>query len=140
MTGKVNAVGIMATELLTPDNKLITIPNAQVWGSPIENATRMPVRRVDVNVGVAYGDSVDDAVRTGLEVMKRHELVLDDPAPTVAVKELADSSVNLQLRPWAKTEDYWTVKGDITKGIYEAIPAAGLSIPFPQLDVHVVKE
>ena len=140
MTGKVNAVGIMATELLTPDNKLITIPNAQVWGSPIVNATRMPTRRVDVSVGIAYGDSVDDAVRVAMDLMKSHDLVLEDPAPTVAITELADSSVNLQLRPWANTDDYWTVMGNITKGIYEAIPSAGLSIPFPQLDVHLAKE
>ncbi len=140
MTGKVKAVGIMATELLTPDNQLITIPNAQVWGSPIINATRMPTRRVDVSVGIAYGDSVDEAVRVAMELMKAHDLVLPDPEPAVVITELADSSVNLQLRPWANTADYWTVKGDITKGIYKAIPNAGLSIPFPQLDVHMIKE
>lgn len=140
MTGTVKAVGIMATELVTPDNQVITIPNAQVWGSPIINATRMPTRRVDVSVGIAYGDSVAEAVRVAIDVMKGHDLVLSDPAPAVAIIELSDSSVNLQLRPWARTADYWTVKGDITKGIYEAIPSAGLSIPFPQLDVHLTKE
>ena len=140
MTGKVNAVGIMATELLTPDNQLITIPNSQVWGSPIINMTRMPTRRVDVSVGIAYGDSVDEAVKVGMDLMNSHELVLGDPAPAVVITELADSSVNLALRAWASTADYWTVKGDLTKGIYEALPKAGLSIPFPQLDVHMVKE
>ena len=140
MTGKVEGVGIMATELLTPDNQLITIPNAQVWGSPIVNMTRKPTRRVDVSVGIAYGDSVDEAVRVGIELMRAHEMVLEDPEPAVVITELADSSVNLSLRPWAKTEDYWTVKADITKGIYEALPKAGLSIPFPQVDVHMQKE
>jgi len=140
MTGKVNAVGIMATELLTPDNQLITIPNAQVWGTAIINMTRMPKRRVDVAVGIAYGDSIDEAVKVAMDLMKAHPLVLDDPEPAVVITELADSSVNLALRPWANTADYWTVKGDITKGIYEALPKAGLSIPFPQLDVHMMKE
>lgn len=140
MTGKVNAVGIMATELLTPDNQLITIPNAQVWGTSIVNMTRMPVRRVDVAVGISYGDSVDEATRVAMELMAGHAMVVDDPAPAVVITELADSSVNLVLRAWARTEDYWTVKGDLTKGIYEAIPKAGLSIPFPQLDVHLEKE
>jgi len=140
MTGKVKGVGIMATELLTPDNQMITIPNAQVWGSPIVNATRMPTRRVDVSVGIAYGDSVDRAVGVGMDLMRSHELVVGDPEPAVVITELADSSVNLQLRAWAATENYWAVKGDLTKGIYEALPKAGLSIPFPQLDVHLDKE
>jgi len=139
-TGKVSAVGIMATELLTPDNVLITIPNAQVWGAAIENYTRMPTRRVDVAVGISYGSSVETAVRVAMDLMKSHALVLDDPEPAVVITELADSSVNLALRPWAKTEDYWAVKGDISRGILEALPKAGVEIPFPQLDVHVVEK
>lgn len=137
MTGKVSAVGIMATELLTPDNILITIPNGQVWGSSIVNMTRMPVRRVDVAVGIAYGNSVDKAVEVAMNLMRGHELVLDDPEPAVVITELADSSVNLALRAWAKTDDYWGVKGDLTKGILEGLPQAGIEIPFPQLDVHM---
>jgi len=137
ITGKVRTVGILATDLLTPDNVYITIPNGQVWCSPIINAPRMPTRRVDVSVGVAYGTSVDQAVAVGMELMKSHAAVLDDPAPTVVLTELADSSLNLQLRPWANTDDYWAVKGEITKGIYEALADAGIEIPFPQLDVHM---
>lgn len=139
MTGKVTAVGIMATELLTPDNVYMTIPNKLVWGSPIVNITRMPTRRVDVPVGVAYGTSLDDALRVGMATLSDHALVLDDPEPAVVITELADSSVNLVLRAWTKTEDYWTVKGDLTKAIYEALPKAGIEIPFPQLDVHVTQ-
>lgn len=139
MTGKVTAVGIMATELLTPDNVYMAIPNKLVWGSPIINMTRMDTRRVDVAVGVAYGSSVDEAIRTGMNVMTKHPLVLGDPEPAVVITELADSSVNLALRAWAKTEDYWTVRGDLTKGIYEALPEAGIEIPYPQLDVHVTQ-
>ncbi len=135
-TGKVNAVGVMATELLTPDNVLITIPNAQVWGASIENFTRMPTRRADVAVGIAYDSSVDKAVGVAMELMKAHPLVLDDPEPAVVITALADSSVNLALRPWTATDNYWEVKGDITKGILEKLPEADIEIPFPQLDVH----
>jgi len=136
-TGKVNAVGIMSTELLTADNVLITIPNKLVWGSVITNYTRMPTRRVDVNVGVAYGTDLDRAIKMAMELMEKHPKVLKDPAPAVVITELADSSINLQLRAWAKTEDYWTVKGDLTKGIYELYTKEGIEIPFPQMDVHI---
>ncbi|WP_048147886.1 mechanosensitive ion channel family protein [Palaeococcus ferrophilus] len=136
-TGMVEAVGVMSTSLITPDNVLIMIPNRLVWGSPIINYTRMPVRRVDVDIGVAYGTDLDRAVKIAMDVMKNHPLVLDDPAPSVAITALADSSINLQLRPWAKTPDYWTVKGEITKAIYDAYNREGIEIPFPQMDVHV---
>jgi len=139
ITGKVKSVGILATELLQPDNVYITIPNGQVWGSPIINATRMPIRRVDVSVGIAYGTNVDQAVSVGMELMKSHAGVLAEPAPTFVLTELADSSLNLQLRPWANTDDYWAVKGEITQGIYEALAEAGIEIPFPRLDIHMDK-
>ncbi|MEL4305746.1 mechanosensitive ion channel family protein [Methanococcoides sp. LMO-2] len=139
-SGTVSAVGFMATELLTPDNKIITIPNKVIWGSAIENATRMPTRRVDVNVGISYDTKVDQAVQVAMELMKNHSMVLADPAPAVVTTELADSSVNLQLRAWANTADYWGVKGDLTNGILNAYKEADIEIPFPQLDVHMDKE
>ena len=139
-TGIVSAVGMMATELLTFDNKFITIPNKLVWGSPIINFTRRPTRRVDVDVGVSYGTDLDRAIPIAMELMKGHALVLDDPAPVVAVLELADSSVNLQLRAWAKTADWWTVLVDLRKGILEAYRREGVEIPFPQMDVHLQRE
>jgi len=136
-TGKVDAVGVMETELLTPDNTFIAIPNKLVWGSPIVNYTKMPTRRVDVNVGVAYGTDLDRAIKLAIDLMKSHPKVLDEPEPAVVITELADSSINLQLRAWTKTEDYWAVKGDLTKGIYELYTKEGIEIPFPQLDVHI---
>jgi small-conductance mechanosensitive channel len=139
MTGKVSAVGLLATELVTPDNQYLTIPNKIVWGSPVINYTRMPTRRVDVAVGIAYGSPVDKAIAVAIDLMKGHEMVLDDPEPAVVVTELADSSVNLQLRPWTNTENYWAVKGALTKGILEALQKEGIEIPFPQLDVHMSK-
>jgi len=137
-TGKVHAVGIMATEMRSPDNKVIIIPNRSVWGEAVTNYTRLPIRRVDVNVGIAYGASVSTSLEVAMKVMKDHALVLDDPESSVFMTELADSSVNLQLRPWAKTEDYWTVSMDVRRTILESLPKAGVEIPFPQLDVHMV--
>ena len=139
-TGKVKAVGIMSTELITPDNKFITIPNRSVWGAPILNFTRMPIRRVDVGVGISYGGDVNKAIEVAMRYIKSHPLVLQDPAPAVVVTELGDSSVNLALRAWTKTEDYWTVMGDLTKGIFEEYTREGIEIPFPQMDVHLDKE
>ncbi|WP_456421852.1 mechanosensitive ion channel family protein [Thermococcus sp.] len=139
-TGKVKAVGIMSTELLTPDNVLITVPNKLVWGSVITNYTRMPTRRVSVDVGVAYGTDLDRAIKLAMDLMKSHPKVLDDPEPSVVITALADSSINLQLRAWTKTEYYGTVKGDLTRGIYELYTKEGIEIPFPQLDVHLRNE
>jgi small-conductance mechanosensitive channel len=136
-TGKVDGIGLMSTELVTPDNKFITIPNKLVWGSVITNYTRLPTRRVDVDIGVAYGTDLDRAIKLAIDFMKSHPKVLSDPEPSVVITALADSSINLQLRAWAKTEDYWAVKGDLTKGIYELYTKEGIEIPFPQLDVHL---
>ncbi len=140
ITGQVKVVNVMATEFITVDNTFITIPNKTIWGAPITNYTRMDTRRVDVTVGVAYGTDLNNAVSIAMDIMKKHNLILDNPEPAVVVTELADSSVNLQLRAWVKTGDYWTVKGDITKTIYEVYSEKGIEIPFPQMDVHILKE
>jgi len=137
MIGKVTAVGLMATELLAYDNKFITIPNKLVWGSPIVNFTRMATRRVDVAVGISYESDLKKAIQVAMNLMKKHSMVLKDPEPAVVTTELADSSVNLQLRAWTQTEDYWTVKFDLTNGILETFNREeGIEIPYPQLDVH----
>lgn len=136
-TGRISAVGIMGTELLTPDNTLITIPNKLIWGNPVVNYTRMPTRRVSVDVGVAYGTDIDRAIKIAIGLMKNHPKVLKDPEPGVAITALADSSINLQLKAWVKTEDYWSVKGDLTRAIYDAYTKEGIEIPFPQMDVHI---
>ncbi|SFM48844.1 mechanosensitive ion channel family protein [Methanolobus profundi] len=137
LSGKVHAVGIMATELLTPDNQFITVPNKIVWGSPIVNATRMPTRRVGVDVGVAYATDIPRAVQVAMDVIKQDSRVLADPAPAVVTTELADSSVNLQLRAWVNTGDFWAVKNDLTIAIHAAYGKEDIEIPFPQLDVHM---
>ncbi len=137
MTGSVTAVGIMATELLTPDNVFITIPNKLVWGSPLVNMSRMTTRRVGVDVGIAYGSDVRKAYDVAMNVMQGHAKVLKDPAPAVVVTELAGSSVNLQLRAWTATGDYWGVLDDLRRAVLVELPMAGIEIPFPQLDVHL---
>jgi len=136
-TGKVKSVGIMSTELLTPDNQLITIPNKLVWGSSIVNMTRMPTRRASVDVGISYSSDVEQAIKIALDLMKSHPLVLQDPQPSVVTTELASSSVNLQLRAWAKTGDLMAVKNNLTAGIFEAYKREGIEIPFPQMDIHI---
>lgn len=137
MKGKVSGVGLLATELITPDNQFLTIPNKIVWGSPVVNYSRMPIRRVDVGVGIGYTSPVDKAIEIAMEIMKNHDLVLDDPEPSVVVTELADSSVNLQLRPWAETANYWDVKNSLTKKVLQTYNEQDIEIPFPQLDVHM---
>ncbi|WP_406670746.1 mechanosensitive ion channel family protein [Methanolobus sp. ZRKC4] len=137
LSGTVDAVGMMATELLTPDNQFITVPNKLVWGSPIINATRMPTRRVDVGVG--YTTDIPKAVQIALDVIKQDSRVLADPVAAVVTAELADSSVNLQLRAWVNTPDFWAVKNDLTIAIHAAFGKEEIEIPFPQLDVHMYK-
>lgn len=136
-SGTVSAVGMLSSEFLTKDNRYITIPNGQVWGEPIVNKTRMPTRRVDMNVGIAYGTSLDKAYQVSMEVMKKHPLVLDNPEPDIVLMDLGDSSINLQLRPWTKTGDYWTVDDEVLQGVVEAFEREGIEIPFPQMDVHM---
>ena len=136
-TGKVRSVGIMSTELLTPDNQLITIPNKLVWGSSIVNMTRMPTRRASVDVGISYSSDIEKAIKIAIELMKGHPLVLPEPEPAVITTELANSSVNLQLRAWTKTGDLWAVKNDLTAEVFEVYRREGIEIPFPQMDIHV---
>ncbi len=138
-TGKVMSVGIMSTELLTPDNQLITIPNQLFWGSSIINMTRMPTRRASVDVGISYSSDVEKAIKIAHDLMREHPLILQDPEPSVVTTELANSSVNLQLRAWAKTGDIGTVKNNLTVGIFEAYSKEGIEIPFPQMEIHIKK-
>ena len=136
-SGIIQGIGVMSTTLKTFDNVIITIPNKNIWGSPIVNYTREPIRRITIDVGVAYGTDLDKAINTILEAARKHPKVLDDPAPAVVVTELADSSINLQLRAWVRKEDFGATKADLVKMLYENLSKAGIEIPFPQLDVHI---
>lgn len=135
--GVIKEINIMATTLNTPDNKRVTMPNSQVWGSSIINYSVEPTRRVDLVAGISYSGDMDKAIGLLKDLLKNHDLVLNDPAPTIGVVELADSSVNLVVRPWVKTDDYWGVYFDVTQKIKEVFDKEGIEIPFPQMDVHI---
>ncbi|MBY8974316.1 mechanosensitive ion channel family protein [Rhodobacteraceae bacterium NNCM2] len=137
VAGTVKSVSIVATTVTTPDNQVIVIPNKNVWGNVITNVTASATRRVDLVFGIAYEDSIPDAMRVMEETVAAHPLVLAEPAPVIRVNELADSSVNFICRPWAKTSDYWTLYWDLMRQVKENFDAAGISIPYPQQDVHV---
>lgn len=135
--GKVKGIGVMTTELITPDGILITIPNALVWGQPIVNETANPVRRAEVGVGIAYDADIDKALKLAMEVLNVEPMVLDLPAPDVEVTELADSSVNLNLRGWVKSSDYLDADDTIREQILKTYNEHGIEIPFPQRVVHM---
>jgi len=137
VSGTVKAVSIVATTVTTPDNQVIIIPNKNVWGNIITNVTASDTRRVDLVFGISYDDSIPDATRVLEETVAAHPLVLKEPAPNIRVNELADSSVNFICRPWVKTSDYWTVYWDLMSQVKERFDNVGISIPYPQQDVHV---
>jgi len=138
--GTINSVGASITTLTTVDNKRIIIPNSKIWGEPIINYTALDKRMLDMRIGISYKDNMDKAIKVTLDVIKKNKNVLDDPAPTVAIAELGDSSVNLLIRPWVNTSNYWMTKWELTKQIKEAFDKNGISIPFPQRDVHLFKK
>ena len=135
--GKVKEIGILTTTLATPDNQMVILPNASVLSDKIVNVNAYPTRRVDLVAGISYGDDVGQAREILLEMLSSHPQVLEDPEPVVEVLELADSSVNLAVRPWVRTEDYWPVFFDLHRSIKLDLEGSGLSIPFPQRDVHL---
>lgn len=139
VTGKVESINIFNTVLLTPDNKQVIIPNGLVGADAIINYTAKQERRVDLIFGVGYDDDLKQARATLEKICAEHPLVLKEPETNIFVKNLGDSSVEFAVRPWAKTEDYWTVWGDLLETGKVELEAAGCSIPFPQRDVHLHK-
>lgn len=137
VTGKVHEIGIFSTTLNTADNVRIVLPNSAVYGTTIKNFTTNDNRRNDLVVGIGYGDDIGLAVSTIMGVLKADSRVLPDPEPSVAVAELADSSVNLNVRPWCRKDDYWPLRADLNREIKEKLEAAGCNIPYPQTDVHL---
>lgn len=135
--GTVKAIDLFMTELATPDNVRILVPNGNIWGGAVVNYSHHPTRRVDLLVGIAYEDDIDKAFETIHAVISADERVHADPAPMLAVGELADSSVNIVIRIWCDAGDYWPLKFAMTKGIKEAFDRDGISIPFPQRVVHL---
>lgn len=137
VSGRVKSMTLVTTNMMTPDNKLLVVPNNELWGKVITNVTGSSERRVDMVFGIGYNDDIALAERALSEVVTAHPLVLKEPEPIIRVSELADSSVNLICRPWVNTPDYWTVYWELTRAVKERFDAEGISIPFPQRDVHV---
>jgi len=137
--GTVEKITIFSSTFRTPDNKEVIIPNAAIYSGVITNYSAKDTRRIDMVFGISYGDDIKKAKELIEKVIQDETRVLKDPVPVVAVGELADSSVNFVVRPWVKTSDYWDVRFDITEKIKIAFDEYGISIPFPQMDVHMDK-
>jgi small conductance mechanosensitive channel len=139
VAGVVEEIGIFTTELKSPDNKKIIVPNAKMTSDNIVNYTAKNMRRIDIVAGVSYSDDLDKVKKILAEIMAKDDRILKDPAPTIGVLELADSSVNLAVRPWVKTAEYWDVFFATQESIKKRFDAEGICIPFPQQDVHIHK-
>jgi small conductance mechanosensitive channel len=136
-TGTVESISIFTTVMTTPDNKEIIVPNGAIIGGNITNFSARPTRRIDMVFGVSYGDDLRKARRILEEIIAADSRVLAEPAPVITVGELADSSVNFLVRPWVNAADYWAVLWDTTETVKLRFDEEGISIPFPQMDVHV---
>ncbi len=140
VTGKVSHMSLVNTTFKTIDNQVLIVPNNLIWQSVITNVTAQRLRRVDLTFGVAYSDDIEKVERILAEVVAEHELVLDEPEPMIKLHELADSSVNFVCRPWVKTDDYWDVYWDLLRTVKLRFDAEGITIPFPQREVHTASE
>lgn len=137
VAGTVKEIQIFTTLLITPDHKTIIIPNAKITGDNIINYASQGTRRVDLVFGIGYGDDIDKAKKTLNEIVTNDQRVLKHPKPQIAVLELGDSSVNLVCRPWVETGNYWNVYFDMMETVKKRFDAEGISIPFPQREVHL---
>ncbi len=138
-SGTIDSITIFTTTMTTSDNKEIIIPNSAVMGGNITNYSARPTRRVDMVFGISYDDDLRQAKQLLEEIIAADDRVLADPAPRIVVGELADSSVNFLVRPWVKAEDYWGLYWDTTETVKLKFDAAGLTIPYPQMDLHMHK-
>lgn len=139
-SGTVDEIGLFCTLLHTGDNQRIILPNSAVLGGTIVNTSALATRRVDLVIGIGYDDNIGTAKDVILGVIDADSRILKDPAAGVAVAELADCSVNLNVRPWVNSADYWAVRADLLENIKISLDAAGISIPYPQQDVHMHAE
>ncbi|OXU15811.1 Small-conductance mechanosensitive channel [Sedimentisphaera salicampi] len=140
VSGVVESMSLNTTTIKSFDNQIVVVPNGSIWGDVITNVTGSDIRRVDMVFGISYDSDISKAQEILLSLVKSHSLVLDTPEPNIQVHELADSSVNLICRPWVKTGDYWTVYWNLMRTVKEEFDKAGISIPFPQTDVHLYSE
>ena len=136
-SGVVDDIGLFCTLLHTGDNQRIILPNSAIMGGTILNTSALPTRRIDLVIGIGYDDNIAEARDIIMGIIESDERILEDPAPSVAVGELGESSINLSLYPWVKSEDYWSVRPDLLEKIKVNFDEAGISIPYPQQDVHM---
>lgn len=139
-SGSVVEINLFATKLKTPDNKIVFVPNTNIVTSNITNYSSENTRRVDMEFGIGYSDDIDKAKSIILRLLSNDDRVLKDPVPQIVVGSLGDSSVNIIVRPWTKKEDYWGFYFDMTENVKKAFDAEGISIPFPQRDVHLFQQ
>ena len=139
VAGTVEAINLFMTEVNTPDNVHVIIPNGQLWGASVKNFSHNATRRVDIDVGIGYGDDIGKAFRVLKDLAAKDDRVKADPEPAVMVIGLGDSAVDLQVRAWCDGSDYWPLRCDLTQGVKEALDGAGITIPFPQRTVHMEK-
>jgi len=137
VTGKVEAISIFNTTFLTFDNQRMIVPNGQITNDTIININANPTRRLDLVFGISYEDNILTAKAIFKNILESETRILEEPAPQIVVAELADSSVNFNVRPWVKTEDYWDLKWELTEKIKLALDEAGITIPYPQTDIHL---
>jgi small conductance mechanosensitive channel len=135
--GEVSQMSLVSTTILTIDNKTLIVPNNKIWGDVITNVTAQAIRRVDLEFGIGYGDDIPHAEEVLWSIIKDHPKVLADPEPIVKVHSLGDSSVNFVVRPWVARDDYWDVYWDFMREVKLRFDREGVSIPFPQRDVHL---
>jgi small conductance mechanosensitive channel len=138
-SGVVDEIGIFNTIMKTGDNRVIIIPNNNIIGNNIINYSREKIRRIDLVIGVGYEDDLKLTKSTLEEILNSNPKILKEPAPTVALAELADSSVNFNVRPWVKSDDYWGVRSELLETIKQTFDEKGINIPYPQMDVHIEK-
>jgi small conductance mechanosensitive channel len=139
-SGTVKKIDLFTTQLATPDNVKVIVPNSIISGGVIKNYTFPETRRIDLVIGIGYSSDIQKAFDVLMDIIKKDERILPDPVPQVAVSELADSSVNFVVRPWVKGGDYWAVRFDLMRRIKENFDANDIEIPFPQRMVHMVSE
>lgn len=137
VVGKVLDIGLFITELNTPDNIRVILPNSRIWGNQIKNIVANPTRRLDLVFSISYGDDMEKAKGIVREVLAGEKRILADPAPMIVVGQFGDSSVDLFIRPWVNTAEYWDVRFALLQGIKQAFDEKGITIPFPQRDVHL---
>ena len=138
-SGSVKSIGLFVTNMNTPDNVEIIVPNGALWGSAIKNYSFNPTRRIDLVFGISYSDDINKATSIIGEIITSDERAHKDPEPVIVVGELAASSVDIITRTWCNAEDYWSMRWDFLKAVKERFDTEGISIPFPQTDVHLSK-